>query len=159
MMGFPDILFEPDDAFVLADQTLMRKDADLVIGLFPVKNEHQVMKCDMVQWDETSGRIEKIVIKPQFSNLEYSWIFAAWTPAFTQFMHDCLQIERDEHRGNCITKEMHLGHVVQRSIDEGLKVYGHSFSKYRFIDIGTPNELDEAYKKYRNTPSREGITL
>ena len=159
LMGFPDILYGPDDAFVLADQTLFKNEADLVIGLFPVKDEHQVMKSDMVQWDKTTGRIEKIVIKPQFSNLEYSWIFAVWTPGFTQFMHDYLQIARKDHRGSGIAKEIHLGHVVQQAITAGLRVYGHAFSNYKFIDIGTPNELDEAYKKYRNTATHEGITL
>jgi glucose-1-phosphate thymidylyltransferase len=150
ILGFPDILFDPDDAFVVADQTLIKKDADLVIGLLPVKGQDQAGKCDMVEWDTTTGRIEKIVVKPRGSDLEYSWIFAIWTPVFTQFMHDCLQIEKNEHQNSCNSKEMHLGHVVQRSIAAGLKVYGHAFSNYRFIDIGTPDELDEAYKKYRN---------
>ncbi|MFV9644588.1 MAG: nucleotidyltransferase family protein [Desulfobacterales bacterium] len=155
MMGFPDMLYGPDHAFILADQTLIKKGADLVIGLYPVKDDHQVMKCDMVQWDMTTGRIEKIVIKPKLSNLKYSWVFAIWTPKFTQFMHDYLQIERNEHRDSCITKEIHLGHVVQQAITAGLRVYGHAFSNYKFIDIGTPNELDEAYKEYRNTQTNE----
>lgn len=158
MLGFPDILFSPDDAFVLADRTLYNSNADIVIGLYPVKDVHQVRKCDMVQWDKTNGRIEKIVIKPQFSNLEYSWICAIWTPRFTQFMHDYLKIEAkvSRHRGN--TDEIYLGHVVQQAISEGLAVYGHLFSGHNFIDIGTTNELSEAYIKFRNTPTNEGIT-
>ena len=60
--------------------TLYKKKADMVIGLYPPKDDHQVRKCDMVQWDETTGRIEKIVVKPQISDLEYIWIFAVWTP-------------------------------------------------------------------------------
>lgn len=158
MMGFPDILFGPDDAFVVAHQTLIKKGADIVIGLLPVKSRRQMTKCDMVQWEPASGRIVNIVIKPQFSNLAYSWIFAVWTPAFTQFMHDCLQKGKSGCSTDCITRELHLGHIVQSSINEGLKVYGHAFSKFRFIDIGTSDELAEAYKKYGNAQAKENIT-
>ena len=158
MMGFPDILFGPDDAFVLANQTLTKKDADIVIGIFPVKDEHQVTKCDMVQWDKSTCRIERIVIKPQFSDLKYSWIFAVWTPAFTQFMHDYLKVHTKVSLNKGGTDEIYLGHVVQQAISEGFAVYGHLFSGHYFIDIGTTNELNEAYVKYRNTPTTEGIT-
>jgi glucose-1-phosphate thymidylyltransferase len=151
LLGFPDILFDPEDAFVVADQTLIQKNADLVLGLLPVKDQDQAKKCDMVHWDPATRRIINIVVKPQWSDLEYSWIFAVWTPKFTQFMHGCLQLEIKQHRNNRVTNELHLGHIVQRSIDAGLKVYGHSFTEHRFLDIGTPNELDQAYKKYRNS--------
>jgi glucose-1-phosphate thymidylyltransferase len=156
MMGFPDILYGPEDGFILADQTLIKKEADIVIGLLPVKDNRQVMKCDMVQWDKETGKIEKIVIKPHFSSLEYSWIFAVWTPAFTEFMHEFLMIERPRHQKGCIAREIYLGHVVQQAVDEGLRVYGHAFDGHTFIDIGTPDELIVAYKECRNF---EGIKL
>jgi glucose-1-phosphate thymidylyltransferase len=150
LLGFPDILFGPDDAFVFADQALVAHDADIVIGLLPVRDQNQVMKCDMVQWDENTGRIEKIFVKPQQSSLEYSWIFAIWTPVFTEFMHEYLQIDRRERAAGGDGKEIHLGHVVQRAVDAGLHVVGQPFHGHRFIDIGTPDELDEAYRTYRN---------
>ena len=153
LLGFPDILYAPDDAFVLADKTLTQKEADLVIGLYPVKNKQQMMKCDMVQWNMGTGQIEKIVVKPKKTKLEHSWVFAIWSPVFTQFMHEYLKEDSKERREKNITKEIHLGHVIQRAIAMGLKVYGRLFPDHNFIDIGTPNELGEAYKKYCHMPN------
>jgi glucose-1-phosphate thymidylyltransferase len=150
MLGFPDILFGPDDAFAVADQMLISRGADIVIGLFPVKDKHQVMKCDMVQWDKGTDKVEKIVVKPQQSTLEYSWIFAIWTPVFTKFMHDYLQIEKKEREVRGYGKEIYLGHVVQQAINAGFHVVGQTFPGHGFIDIGTPNELEEAYRTYHN---------
>ena len=150
MMGFPDMLFGPDDAFALADETLIKKKADMVIGLYPPKDDRQVRKSDMVQWDRKTGRIERIVVKPEISDLDYIWIFAVWTPVFSKFMHDYLQIESKERKHSDIAKENHLGHVVQDAIVAGLNVYGHAFPNHHVIDIGTMDELAEAYHQYRN---------
>lgn len=151
MMGFPDMLFGPDDAFSLADATLVEKNADIVIGLYSPRDERQVAKCDMVQWDSKSGRIERIVIKPESTDLDLIWIFAVWTPVFTEFMHNYLQVARKERRRTHSAREVHLGHAVQEAIDAGLNVCGHAFPDHQFIDIGTPDELAEAYRRYRDS--------
>jgi glucose-1-phosphate thymidylyltransferase len=157
MLGFPDMLFGPENAFALADETLIRKNADMVIGLYPPKDEHQVKKCDMVQWDTATGRIEKIVVKPELSALAFIWIFAVWTPVFSRFMHDYLKAESKARRLNGDAGEIHLGHVVQEAITAGLKVYGHAFPEQHFIDIGTPDELAQAYCRYGHSqPNVEG---
>ena len=148
MLGFPDMLYGPDDAFALADATLKIKKADVVLGLYPPRDERQPSRCDMVQWDETTGRIEKIVVKPERSNLAYIWILAVWTPVFTTFMHDYLKIEHQARERREITQEIHLGNVVDRAIAEGLNVYGHAFPDFHFIDIGTPGELAKAYRDF-----------
>ena len=149
MTGFPDIIFGPDDAFVLADRTLATQNADIVIGLYPVKDENQVKKCDMVRWDIVTGRIDTIEIKPQKTDLQYSWVFAIWTSRFTAFMHEYLKSDRKSRQEKGSDDEIYLGHIVQQAIAEGLRVYGHPFSGENFVDIGTPNELNEAYIKYR----------
>ena len=149
LTGFPDIIFGPDNSFALAGQTLTEHDADVVIGLFKAKDEHQARKCDMVRWDKATGRIESIVIKPQKTDLQYSWIFAIWTSRFTHFMHEYLIIDRKNRGKNGRADEIHLGHVVQEAIADGFKVYGHPFIDEPFVDIGTPDELNEAYLRYR----------
>ena len=150
MLGFPDMLFGPENAFALADETLIRKHADMVIGLYPPKDERQVKKCDLVQWDHATGRIERIVVKPDRSALDYIWIFAVWTPVFSRFMHAYLTAESAARQLTGDTQEIHLGHVVQQAVTAGLKVYGHAFPDQHFIDIGTPDELAEAYHRYRD---------
>jgi glucose-1-phosphate thymidylyltransferase len=58
--GFPDIIFQPEDAFVqlLARQASTK--AGIVLGLFPTD---QPQKVDMVDLDD-DGRIRLIEIKP-----------------------------------------------------------------------------------------------
>ena len=56
-----------------------------------------------------------------------------------------------------------LAMLSNRPLLQGLKVYGHAFPNHHFIDIGTPNELAEAYQKYATSSATryhlEGITL
>lgn len=149
-MGFPDILFGPIDAFACANQTLIKKNADIVVGLYPVKDRNQSMTCDMVKWETQTSKIKRVLVKPKDTSLQLSWIFAIWTPAFTDFMHKFLKDRKEDYLNGTIDKELYLGHIVQQAIDEGLNVIGHAFEENSFIDIGTPDELSEAYKKYRD---------
>lgn len=88
--GFPDIIFQPNDAFVrlLARQT--ESDADMVLGLFTADHPHKV---DMVD-QEADGRICGIQIKPDCTDLHYTWLIAVWTPNFTHFMHEYVTVDR-----------------------------------------------------------------
>jgi glucose-1-phosphate thymidylyltransferase len=150
VMGFPDILFGPTDAFANANQTLLKKKADIVVGLYPVKDRNQSMTCDMVKWEKRTSKIKRILIKPEETNLKLSWIFAIWTPVFTDLMHDFLKDRKESYLNGIVDKELYLGHIVQFAIDEGLNVVGHAFEENSFIDIGTPGELFEAIKQYRD---------
>ena len=141
MVGFPDMLFGPDDAFACLDATLTKTQADIAIGLFPPKDARQVSKCDMVAWDEKTGRVEQIVVKPKRSDLDRIWIIAVWMPVFSRFMHDYLKVEHRQRLGSEFNKEIHLGDVVQRAIEGGLNVQGHLFPRHRFVDIGSPGEF------------------
>ena len=89
-LGFPDVLFEPENAFKLANAALGKKNADLMLGLYPVKDKRQMQKTDMVHF-ETHGRISQIVVKPKTTDLKFCWVFAIWKPDFTLFMHDYLK--------------------------------------------------------------------
>lgn len=86
VFGFPDIIFQPDDAFVQLISKQMDTGADLVLGLFPAI---QPQKMDMVDLDD-KGLIRRIVIKPDQTDLFYTWIIAVWTPVFTDFLHKYL---------------------------------------------------------------------
>ena len=146
-LGFPDILFEPENAFALADAALEQQSADLILGLYPVKDKIQMQKSDMVQF-ETGGRIKNIFVKPETSDLEYSWIFAIWKPDFTRFMHDYLKHDLAKRQKNLIHSEIHLGHVVQAAIEKDFAVVGHHFGDYGFIDVGNPENYTRALREY-----------
>ncbi|MDX2249325.1 MAG: dTDP-glucose pyrophosphorylase [Bacteroidia bacterium] len=143
-LGFPDILFEPEDAFARLHERLEETGADLVAGLFEVRDQEQKRKSDMVAMD-TSGNIVEINIKPKAEcDLAHSWIIAAWTPVFTEFMHDFLRLDQTERGKNLNPAEIYLGHVMQAAIAHGLKVNSVFFPGHTFLDVGTPVNLMEA---------------
>ncbi len=147
VFGFPDIIFQPEDAFVqlLARQETTR--ADVVLGLFPAD---QPQKMDMVDLDH-NGRIRRIVIKPRQTDLRYTWIIAVWTPVFTRFMHEYLvatQTERGGISGNGLPnpRELYVGDVIQAAIDAGIPVETILFPEGDYLDIGTPEDLFRAVR-------------
>ena len=146
-LGFPDVLFSPNNAFAVADGALEKKHADIMLGLFPVNDPRQRQHCDMVQF-EPHGRITKIVVKPQTSDLQCSWLLAIWKPDFTQFMHDFLRRDLKQRHINDLPTEIHIGHVIQAAIEGGFSVWGHLFADFDFIDVGHPASLARALKTH-----------
>jgi len=152
VFGFPDILFEPEDAFV---QLLCRQSAtgaDIVLGIFPATHPH---KMDMVDLDK-EGRVRGIQIKPSQTNLRYTWIIAVWTPVFTKFMHECVMKElalgrRTNGDGNMGKKqELFVGDIIQKALNCNLRVESVSFSTGTYIDIGTPQDFMKALQYIDN---------
>jgi glucose-1-phosphate thymidylyltransferase len=138
--GFPDILFEPDDAFM---QLLYRQsisDADAVLGIFPAD---RTRKVDMVDIDD-EGQIREIEIKPEKTNLRHTWGIAAWGPTFTNFMHNYLL---ESKKSAATQPALYMGDVFQTAISKGLLIEGLKVSDKPFIDIGTGHDLLRAIKR------------
>jgi glucose-1-phosphate thymidylyltransferase len=120
-----------------------RSSADLVLGLFPAVDPQ---KNDMVDLDG-SGRVRAIEIKPQHTELEYTWIIAVWTAAFTRFMHHFVARHRATHAGPGkegrlrAVKELFVGDVIQAAIGTDLKIDHVIFNPGSYIDIGTPEDM------------------
>ena len=146
-LGFPDVLFEPEDAFSIADAALAQKAPDLMLGLYPVKDKRRMQRTDMVHFD-TQGRIKQILVKPEATDLQFGWIFAIWKPDFTVFMHDYLKHDIAQRQNNSIQAELHLGHVFQAAIENGFSVFGHLFTDFGCIDVGNPDDLAQALREY-----------
>jgi glucose-1-phosphate thymidylyltransferase len=143
-LGFPDILFSADDAFVHLLQHQARTGSDVVLGLFLGDQPH---KTDMVEVDER-GAVRRILIKPGKTDLRYTWGIAVWSPAFTQFMHEFLA----SRPAVSDAPELHAGDVIQAAIQAGLHVQGVHVSAEPYLDIGTPEDLALALARY--TPQR-----
>jgi glucose-1-phosphate thymidylyltransferase len=139
-LGFPDILFEPDDAFVKLLEHQARTNADVVLGLFPA-DRPETMDVVAVNSD---GRVEQILIKPSHTTLRETWGIAVWTPAFTEFSHDRLT------HGSASPKEteLHVGNVIQAAIEAGMRVEGLMVSEQSFLDIDVPEHLAQAVAAY-----------
>jgi glucose-1-phosphate thymidylyltransferase len=134
-LGFPDILFQPEDAFgrVLARQSATQ--ADVVLGLFPLP-EHLV--DDMMELDD-AGRVRRYFVKQRIPHLNTTWNVAVWTPEYTRFMHEFL---RDYLRTNDAPRsEFIIGQVIEAAVDAGLVVQTVSLPNACFLDLGTPEGL------------------
>jgi glucose-1-phosphate thymidylyltransferase len=146
--GFPDVIFQPKDAFVqLLDRQAATK-VDIVLGLFPTDQPHKV---DMVDFDD-HGRVSRIDIKPLQTDLHYTWMIAIWTPVFTSFMHEYLvnTIQEANKKSSINTlgqREIFIGDVIQAAIDNGFLVDSVLFPDGVCLDIGTPENLVKAVQK------------
>jgi glucose-1-phosphate thymidylyltransferase len=145
-LGFPDILFQPDDAFtkILARQTAT--DADIVLGLFPTSNPE---KAGMVDFDAT-GKVNLIIEKPQHSDLKYMWAIAVWKPAFTEFLHHHI-LTLKARKDLLQLPELPIGNVIQAAIQQGMHVEAEVFADGSYLDIGTPNDLITAVHQYSSS--------
>lgn len=146
-LGMPDIIFYPENAFLKLLQQQAATNADVVLGLMPVKRPH---KWDMVNLDE-HGRIRHFVIKPAHTHLTYAWVIAVWTPVFSNFMHQYLiESQREIHcqgstqNHQTQTLELYTGDVFQAAVKEGLSIETVIFPNGSCIDIGTPEDLVKA---------------
>ena len=142
-LGYPDILFEPRDAFSALLHCQNRTDADLVLGLFPSDRPEEV---DMVVLDDQLRPIE-VVIKQPDRGLRYSWSVAVWTPRFSAYLTDFLD-EGDNSKADAavqlLPEELSVGDVIQAALNDGLATEAVVFEQGRYLDIGTPDDLDEA---------------
>lgn len=140
--GFPDILFQPDDAFTQLLASQISTNEDIVLGLF---HAHDPAQMDMVEIDE-GGRVHSILLKPPQSRLRYAWLCAVWKPTFTHFLHDYLAAP-DSESGNV---ELSVGAAIQAAINRGLRVRGVPFAERTYLDIGSPQALVAAVFGWRN---------
>lgn len=138
LLGFPDILYEPEDAYLHLLRERSAASADVVLGLIPTDRPE---KMDMVA-AEPDGRVSRIHIKPAETDLTYAWILAVWGPTFSAFLEDYLERLDVEATRAPLTREIHIGEVFQAAIAAGLAVSSVSFPGGRCLDIGTPEDLD-----------------
>ena len=145
-LGFPDIIFQPDDAFVHLLKQQSETNADVVLGLFPTDQAH---KMDMVEINP-DGSVRTIRIKSADTDLEFTWIIAVWTPGFTRYMHEYIQnekmtIERESNTVPAIeAKELFLGDVIKAAILDDINVSSVTFINGKCLDIGSSEDMIKA---------------
>ncbi len=132
--GFPDILFQPDDAYEQALKRLTSTRAAMVLGLYPA---HKSWTWHAVETDRT-GRVKKILMNSGQTKSKLGWVFAVWTSKFTAFLHKYLATS--EHRAEPAA-ELTVGEVIQAAIRAGLRTQSIVFPYRDYLDIGTPADL------------------
>jgi glucose-1-phosphate thymidylyltransferase len=141
-LGFPDIIFQPEDAYSRLLEHQERLKADIVLGLFPTDRPQ---KTDMVETNR-QGQVTQIFIKPQHSTLRHCWMNAVWTPKFSAFLHDYLagvvkHARETDSLKQLAGQEFYVGKVVQAWMAAGFPVESVTFPEGSCLDIGTPEDL------------------
>jgi len=144
VFGFPDIIFEPEDAFL---HLLTKKDeskADIVLGLFEAKDFHRE---DMVSVDK-NGCVEEIEIKPSITKFRYTWLIAVWGASFTEFVHEFVSDKAKifMNQSSKKPKEIFMSDVIIEAIRYNLKVVSIIFYKGRYLDMGSLDNLGKTYR-------------
>lgn len=148
--GYPDILFEPDDAFTTLIDFQKRTEADVVLGVFPIRPDQ---RWDICSFGE-DGRMKVVSVPDPPPTLQrLGWSIAIWTPKFSAFMHEYLAdaVRRQQFKAHD-GKEYVMNHVFQAAIDHQLRVEHITFDKGYVRDIGTPSELIAAQTTMTTMP-------
>ncbi|WP_322799021.1 nucleotidyltransferase family protein [Thermoflexus sp.] len=138
VMGMPDTIFEPFNAFSVLIKFYNQSTSDLVLGLFEVSDPS---KYGMIELDENYNVICH-VDKPQGSTLRWCWGIACWGPRFSQFIQSIC-----ENQGKKF-KEFTFGHLIDLGMNCGLIIKGVKFEGGRYIDLGTSEGISEAIALY-----------
>ena len=151
-LGFPDILFWPENAFEVVLGRLHANDADVVLGLFPTDEPEKVGVVDV----DEDGRVRGVYEKSGLTHLPYMWAIAVWGPRFTEFLHastdSAMHSSTPENvvaqglNGGKAVAEIPIGNVIQAAVESGQRIEAEIFSDGRYIDIGTPDNLAKAIR-------------
>lgn len=138
LFGMPDTIFTPPDTFAQMLERHQRSGFDVTLGVFPTVRPEKLCPVEM---DET-GRVIGMVDKPPHSATMNTWGCACWSPRFTEFMHHYLvQLP-------AATQEVVLAAVFRAAIRAGLRTEGLFFNDGDYIDIGTPEDLAMAVRRF-----------
>jgi glucose-1-phosphate thymidylyltransferase len=150
LVGMPDLLFEPEDAFLRLRRRQAETGADVVLGLF---RANRLGIIDMVEADQ-SGRVQTVVPKPGAAASDLGWLIAVWTPAFTEYLHAFVARDEAARDGSGSGREVSVAHVLDAGLGDGLLVQSVTFRGSSFADIGSPRGLRRALKRGWPSSSR-----
>lgn len=137
--GFPDIIFQPQDAFGKLAACLQRTRADVVLGVFRIK---KAIKDDRVVLDE-NGRVLNFAVSTSGAQDPHTWLMAVWGPRFTEFLHQFIE----KHDASDDASELTVGHVLEPAFRAGLRMHGILFEHGQYLDIGVPHNLRKAVQQ------------
>ena len=144
---FPDIMFEPRAAIAAYLASFEPKECDVVLPLVPSTRGDKV---DLVAIDNDDN-VREIRPKPGAGQHGWTWVAAAWSPAFTAFLHHFVSTHaaKIEHPSG---SELYVGDVMNAAIAAGLSVKARKFASGETIDIGTPDDLAAVWQQSSQDP-------
>lgn len=139
LLGFPDVVVRPAGAATELLAARRRSGADVVVGLFASDRPD---KTDMIELD--GDRVTGFRIKPGPCGLRWTWVLATWGARFTAFLGAYLERGGGEPPPGSPLPELQISHVMTAALEEGLSIAGCEIAGGRFIDVGTPEDLERA---------------
>ena len=143
-LGFPDVLALPTAALAAVAARHAEGGADVVLGLFPTDRPH---KADMVRTDGGGG-VVGIEVKPERTELGFTWLYAVWGPAFTELLHERVARHLAAPPAPA-ARELQVSDVLLAAVAEGLRVASVAFPGGSHLDVGTPDDLARAQRSER----------
>ncbi len=134
LFSMPDTLITPLNVMARLAEHHETKRADVTLGLFQTNTPQ---KFGMVKLDGT-GAIVDFADKPAQTALKLMWGCAAWSPKFTQFMHDYLE------ESSTPNKEMVLSDLFLAALKAGHHFEPFQIANGHYHDIGTPESFQSA---------------
>ena len=144
--GYPDILFEPEDAFSYLIRKQVETKASVVLGIFPIRQDQRW--GDILAFGE-HGKIQTISLNdPTVATQRLGWSIAIWTPEFSLFMHEFLLEAIKQNKFTASDgKEYTMNHVFQAALDIGVSMESVVFNSGFVLDVGTPDDLFTAQRE------------
>lgn len=139
-LGFPDILVEDTSCLARLVHAYRARPVDLLLGLFPLAEPDTM---DAVEVNDR--RVVRVISKPGPTSLTHTWAFAVWRASFTEFMRQWLA---QTNSRTSSSREIFVGDVIQAAIDAGLGIEGTAVSNQPFLDVGTPQGLADARRRF-----------
>jgi glucose-1-phosphate thymidylyltransferase len=143
-LGYPDILFQPEDTYKRLLTRFYSSSADVVINAVPFENP---LKGGMIKFD-TDGCVSEIIEKPPQTTSNYSWCAAIWKPTFTEYLHEFVAKAEAEAQKTGQHREFAIGDTIHAAIADGLRVEAELIEEGGYLDIGTPDDLIKAVRHF-----------
>ena len=137
-LGFPDILVQPRDLLARLVRHREAAQADVALALAPCERPSA---SDLVDVD-ARGVVRRLEIKPERTDLRWTWAFALWTPRFTKFL--ARWCEGFSARSARLGREPQMGDVFSAALAERVEIAALTVPGARLLDIGTPETLARA---------------
>lgn len=151
-LGFPDVLWEAEDAFGRLFAALVRDGADVALGLFPPAPDY---RTEGVRID-TGGEVLGFE-PPDSARGTHTWTLAVWRPLFSRLLEALVERRygsavpaTGEHMGGDsgvaepALPELAMTTVLVAALEAGLRLTGVRISDHPFLDVGSPERLRRA---------------
>ena len=133
--GFPDVAYEPPHVFKEIFERWLHGEMDIVLGAFPTDTPQ---KADMVDVDQ-DGSVRAIEIKPEATELRWTWLAAVWGPRFTEYLSRTRPRLEEQ-----LDREVYPGDLFNEALEDGMTIECVTFEDGRHLDIGTRDDLERA---------------